>query len=298
MAEPPIPSPDRGPEPDLVQAFARAAGSLGGEGFHQAMLDLLGTVCPIDAGGAMVYYRNRRPLQLLHRYDPAERSLPVDYYLSGPYALDPLYHVFLRGAPSGVYWLRQVAPDDFFQSEFHRVFFSRIGICDDIFVMWRMDPDTALVYFLERSVRHPAFQPGDLPRLQAMVPFVLAACGRHHQLAGPATGQGRDDLIHRKVQNSIENFGRSLLTAREREVLFHMLRGYSSATTAERLATTEGTIKIHRKNIHRKLDIGSQAELFSLFIDCIPFADPGGTADPLAVYQQRPGAAAGGARIP
>ena len=95
------------------------------------------------------------------------------------------------------------------------------------------------------------------------------------RLAAPKTGAGRDDLIHRKVQCSVETFGSSLLTAREREVLFHMLRGFSSAMTAERLATTEGTIKIHRKNIHRKLDISSQAELFSLFIDCIPFADPG-----------------------
>lgn len=260
------------------------------------MLDLLGAICPIDAGGAMVYHRHRRPLQLLHRYDPAERDLPEDYYLSGPYALDPLYHVFLRGAPSGVYWLRQVAPDDFFQSEFHRVFFSRIGICDDIFVMWRMDADTALVYFLERSVRHPAFTAADLPPLEAMLPFVRAACARHQGLAAPEAGPGRDDLIHRKVQSSIENFGRSLLTAREREVLFHMLRGYSSAMTAERLATTEGTIKIHRKNIHRKLDINSQAELFSLFIDCIPFADPDAGIDPLAVCQQRPGAAAGESR--
>ena len=80
----------------------------------------------------------------------------------------------------------------------------------------------------------------------------------------------------------------SLLTQREREVLFYMLSGYSSALTAERLQTTEGTIKIHRKNIHRKLDIGSQAELFSLFIKCIPFASPEAPADPLQAYQSKP----------
>jgi hypothetical protein len=71
-------------------------------------------------------------------------------------------------------------------------------------------------------------------------------------------------------------------------VLFHVLSGYSAALTAERLRTTEGTIKIHRKNIYRKLDIGSQAELFSPFIRCIPFASDDDNADPLETYQQRP----------
>jgi DNA-binding CsgD family transcriptional regulator len=95
-------------------------------------------------------------------------------------------------------------------------------------------------------------------------------------------------LTHRKVQSTIENFASSLLTKREREVLFYMISGYSSALTAQRLHTSEGTIKIHRKSIHRKLDIGSQAELFSLFINCIPFAAPDGATDPLQTYQSAP----------
>ena len=71
-----------------------------------------------------------------------------------------------------------------------------------------------------------------------------------------------------------------------------MISGYSSALTAQRLSTTEGTIKIHRKNIYRKLEIGSQAELFSLFINCIPFAMPeAASVDPLKTYQSAPAAA-------
>ena len=89
----------------------------------------------------------------------------------------------------------------------------------------------------------------------------------------------------------MDNFASSLLTQRERQVLFYMISGYSSALTAQRLNTSEGTIKIHRKNIHKKLDIGSQAELFSLFINCIAFATPEGSADPLISYQSTPGAA-------
>ena len=65
----------------------------------------------------------------------------------------------------------------------------------------------------------------------------------------------------------------------------------ADSLTAQRLATTEGTIKIHRRNIYRKLDIGSQAELFSLFINCIQFALPEAPVDPLQTYQSAPLAA-------
>jgi DNA-binding CsgD family transcriptional regulator len=79
-----------------------------------------------------------------------------------------------------------------------------------------------------------------------------------------------------------------LLTERERQILFHMLGGYSSALTASRLGVAEGTVKNHRKAVHRKLDVGSQAELFSLFINCIPYASADGDIDPLSIYQSHP----------
>jgi hypothetical protein len=52
------------------------------------------------------------------------------------------------------------------------------------------------------------------------------------------------------------------------------------------MRSTEGTIKIQRKSIHRKLEIVSQAELFALFIRCIPYAEPGKQRDPLEAYRE------------
>jgi len=272
---------------ELAAALARVVQGIGTPGFHQGMLDLLGLVCAVDSGGAMIFHRDRSPQRLVHRFHLEERTIPEDSYLRGPYALDPLYHMFLQGAGHGAYWLKECAPDDFFESEYYHQFYSRIGLSDEIDVLWRMDEDTALLYFLERGARNPTFQPADLAALDLVLPFVFAASARHHQAkVAPVLDSG--DLMHRKVQTTIETFACSLLTRRERDVLFYMLRGYSSGMTAQRLATSEGTIKIHRKNIPRKLDIGSQAELFSLFISCIPFAEPGERTDPLEVYQRKP----------
>lgn len=273
----------------LTAALARMTEAIGTAHWFDTVLDLLGSVCQLDSGGAMVFHRHQRPRRIVHRFNPQERKLPEDAFLNGPYALDPNYQLFLQGCASGVYWLRDIAPDDFYASEYYRVFYSQIGLSDSVDLLWRIDEDTALNIFMERSIRHPPFGHADILAVQAIAPLVFAACTRHHALTAATTGRDADALTHRKVQSTIDNFASSLLTQREREVLFYMISGYSSALTAQRLNTSEGTIKIHRKNIHRKLDIGSQAELFSLFINCIPFASPDAATDPLRAYQSKPG---------
>lgn len=275
----------------LVGALARMTEAIGSADWFDAVLNLLGTVCAIDSGGAMVYHRTQRPRRILHRFNPLERSLPEDAYLSGPYALDPHYQLFAAGAPTGVHWLRDIAPDDFFESEYYRVFYSQIGLSDSIELLWRINEDSALNIFIERSIRHSKFHESDLAAIHIVLPVIFASAAKHHELTAAASRRDTDSLTHRKVQSTIENFASSILTQRERQVLFYMISGYSSALTAQRLSTTEGTIKIHRKNIHRKLDIGSQAELFSLFINCIPFAMPEASVDPLETYQSAPAAA-------
>ena len=63
-----------------------------------------------------------------------------------------------------------------------------------------------------------------------------------------------------------------------------MLRGYSSQASAEKLGIAIETLRRHRKSIYRKLDVNSQADLFSLFIATLPYLDEAGVSDPLAVY--------------
>jgi DNA-binding CsgD family transcriptional regulator len=272
----------------LSTTMAKAVGALGADSFYEAMMDLLGEVSPWDEGGALIFYRDHRPYRFFQRYDPTARTFPKDYYLEGPYALDPLYDLFLKGAATGVYHVGDIAPDEFFQSEFYRVFYSQIGLIDYVNVMWRIDADSAFIFYLERSLKHPMFQTEDLAALRLMLPFVVAITQRHYELINAGAGLDVDRITHQKVQCAMESFGSSVLTRREREVLLFMLKGFSTAMTAEQIKTSEDTVKMHRKNIHRKLDIGSQAALFSLFINCIGYADPEAKADPLVAYQSKP----------
>lgn len=271
----------------VITAFCQLWQQLGSAEFPVAVMDVLEAVCPTDSCGILVYYRERKPLSLLHRFNPVERQVPANIYSTGPYALDPQYLLFLSGCDTGAYWLRDIAPDDFYSSEYYQTFYSKTGVADSIDVLWRLDNDTALVFFMQRNIHSSEFTPEDLIALRMVLPILSAALTRHYQLHQPVIPLPSEDKTHQQVQCTLTHFASSLLTKRERDVLLYLLRGYSSALTAEKLHTSDGTVKIHRKNIYRKLEIGSQAELFSLFISCIPYARPDEESDPLLLYQNQ-----------
>jgi DNA-binding NarL/FixJ family response regulator len=57
------------------------------------------------------------------------------------------------------------------------------------------------------------------------------------------------------------------LTPREIAICGLVLRGFPSASVAERLEIAVGTVKNHRKSIYRKLDITTERELFLMLFD-------------------------------
>ena len=71
---------------------------------------------------------------------------------------------------------------------------------------------------------------------------------------------GTEDYIARCTKTS-EEYG---LTAREAEILLLLGRGHTSAYIAKELIVAESTVRSHRKNIYRKLEVSSREELFNL----------------------------------
>jgi DNA-binding CsgD family transcriptional regulator len=50
----------------------------------------------------------------------------------------------------------------------------------------------------------------------------------------------------------------------------YVLQGHSTESIARHLDISPGTVKIHRKNIYRKLGISTQAQLFASFLRSLP----------------------------
>ena len=65
-----------------------------------------------------------------------------------------------------------------------------------------------------------------------------------------------------------------------------MLRGYSADISAERLDISLETVRRHRKSIYKKIDVNSQADLFTLFINSMPYIGEAQGNDPLSVYME------------
>lgn len=269
-----------------IDQLTALAGSVGQPEFYQAAVSFLRSLIDAEVGIAMLYSSDQRPQYVSVQADAArKRGAREAAYIDGPYVLDPVYQMFQRGQIDGAYQMAAYVPDDFYQSEFYQCFFRNTHLVDTIDVLWRVDERSSMAFCLGREEGTPPFGVAELALVRHTLPLLFATMRRHHQIAVPPKRDETDRLVHRKVETTMANFGSSLLTKREREVVFYLLSGYSSEQTAVRLHTAEGTIRNQRKSIHRKLETGSQAELFSLFIQCIPFAEPDTDTDPLVRYQ-------------
>ncbi len=104
-------------------------------------------------------------------------------------------------------------------------------------------------------------------------PVVRAASQRHWgDLAmrfGAEAEHSSDASMHQSVALAFTNFGDGVLTPREREVVEFTLKGHSADAVGRILGISPGTVRIHRRNVYLKLQIRSQGELFSKFIDTL-----------------------------
>ena len=85
---------------------------------------------------------------------------------------------------------------------------------------------------------------------------------------------GRPELGRRlaepgQISTAYQRFGRNLLSERERQIVTLVLQGHSTESIAQRLDISPGTVKIHRRNIYRKLHISTQGELFAAFLSFV-----------------------------
>lgn len=234
---------------------------------HARLLGLsqwLKQICHVDHFVLFVYEGQHRPLALFDTFPADIRKVYVDDYQVGPYLLDPFYLACTRKQPPGLWRLRQFAPDHFYLGEYYLNYYQLTGLTEEVAFFVDLEGGATAVLSLMRSASSPAFSRDELQQVDCAQAVV-------EQLVREAWQQCRmqqrpvQDLDY-KIRAAFDQFGAHSLTAREQEIVQLLLRGHSSASVAEQLAISPGTVKIHRKNIYAKLGIGSQAELLGMFI--------------------------------
>ena len=238
--------------------------------FPGKLAHFLRTLASFDFTVIFAYRDAAQPLDLFDDFPGNKRAVFVTDYQAGPYLLDPFYLAATSSAVPGLYRMRDVAPDRFYQGEYFRNYYVQTGLAEEIGFFVATGRGTVVVVSLMRAQK--AFSTKEFAAIQSGWPIVEAACKRHwSDLAGQfdATENGDAGTSDGRIQRSFQRFGEGLLTPREREVVEYTLKGHSAEAIRQILGISSGTVRIHRRNIYAKLGISSQGELFARFISTL-----------------------------
>lgn len=279
------------PRLDWCDATGRLIDAIGEPGFSRALSAALREIVDFDYTVIFGYVGRVRPLDLYDDFPKRKRRIFVEDYQEGPYLLDPFFLASAGGLEPGLWRLREIAPDRFYQGEYFRNYYVRTGLAEEIGYLVRIDPATTIVVSLMRAKKR--FGSAEVRALRGVRPVVDSACRRHWSDLRERSELEQDGAEPGAVQESIEQafrtVGQGVLTPRERQVVELTLRGHSADATGKLLGISPGTVRIHRRNIYSKLRINSQGKLFSEFISAMLKQPPAGSAAP-----PRFGKAAGG----
>lgn len=251
---------DRHDQPDGVTALLAAIGSV--VQFHLAL--------------SVVYRKTGGPSYVFDTFSGPRAKQAVELYMAGTYVLNPVYNAYLNGLVPGVYLIRDLAPDAYFDSDLYRNLDIRRHEDEELGYRthgWPEGMEEAVLAIglpggemaeisLSRIRSEGGFDWPSVARLRQAYPLIAAIFRRlwAHLARGDSHPQSR------AIDHLFEDFGRGILSPREREVALLILKGHSSESIGYHLGISTATVKTHRQNLYGKLGLSTQQELFSTFL--------------------------------
>ena len=225
----------------------------------------LRTLANHDNTTILAYFRDETPQILLT--DSETRAVHQNMshvYLSGAYLLDPFYELHNSGAGTNLYRMSDISPDQFSRNQYFLEYYQRTTIIDEIaFIIWP-SPQISVHVCLGRDVKSKRrFTIREISSTKQVLPIVeILVCEHWGNLRFSSDDHG-ENVQERMVRLVAETHSINL-TKRQAEVALLVLRGHSSASIGLRLGISPQTVKVFRKQLYRKCNISSQAELFAL----------------------------------
>lgn len=258
----------------------------------RALIDLLHAHLKVDSTLVIHFPRGEGPVLTFSRFDSTKRAGSVDDYFRGHYVLDPFYRRLDECLQRGVLSLREVIEENFDQSDYYRVHYRSAGLIDELCFCASDRQSGSVLLSLSRAVGNQPFRDAEIEAARTIAPLVVRVMEDSWRDLGaqqlPETEVRRITAeLHRRLETARSNFGRSILTPREFEILQLILRGNSVELISRKLSISVETVRVHRKHIYYKLDIKSQAEVFSLFLAIVPATSLEADSDPLGPYINR-----------
>ena len=249
-------------------SLAQAIETIGQSPFLPGLLDYLRVDVPFVGILLLMLDAGKRPL---HIYDTIRTPFRInlDLYLDGLYQLDPFYTGFCKHARTCVQLIRDVAPDRFQLTEYYRRFYKNMELRDEMAIFVDLNDGRYLFFSVGRRRAEPRFRRRELAAMQRDLPVIAALCRLHFGTASYSAERLRKLAGGERLEFALERFGENLLTPREHEVAVYILKGHSSKSLAREIEVSPETVKIHRRNLYRKLGVSSQSELFVRFLNTL-----------------------------
>jgi DNA-binding CsgD family transcriptional regulator len=239
---------DRYDQPDSVAALLAAIGSLAR--FHLAL--------------SVVHRKNGGPSYVFDTFSGPRAKRAVALFIAGTYVLNPFYNAYLGGLASGIYLMRDLAPDNYLGSDLYRGLDIRRHEDEELGYRTHGWPEgmEELLISLSRIRSEGGFDAASVARLREAHALIAAIFRRlwAHLSRSEARSQPRP------LDHLFTDFGRGLLSPREREVALLILKGHSSESIGYHLGISIATVKTHRQKLYAKLNLSTQQELFSAFL--------------------------------
>ena len=267
------------------QHLARLLPAVGEAEFPELLIDMLRQLVSFDDATIAVYPGTDLPVIEYFQVPEDGGASTLDVFVRGAFLLDPFYLAATRDRKFGVFRLRDLSPSSFRDSEYYRSWYRNCGYQDECGFLIPLGPEGFINIALGKTAPRAKFGRRELALFEAVLPVVQTLCQQHW--AGSNTAQPSVNL-RAQLHSALDCFGSSLLTDREAQVIKLVLHGHSTKSLAEKLSISVETVKLHRKHAYAKLEIGSQAELFYLFLDSLMSAGNYDGGDTLVSYMQVP----------
>lgn len=252
-------------ETETIARIGAAIAALGTPAFAARLADVTRSIVPYSFTVVFGYRGTARPRDLFDDFPDARRRVFVTDYQEGPYLLDPFFLAAGRPVAPGLYRMRDIAPDRFYQGEYFRNYYIRTGLAEEIGFFFDTGRGSTVVLSLMRDDR--TFTAREIRALALWWPALDALARRNWaDLADRFDSAAPTEEPQDRLERTLRDFGEGVLTPREREVVEYTLRGHSAEAAGRAMGISSGTVRIHRRNIYAKLRIGSQGELFSRVI--------------------------------
>jgi DNA-binding CsgD family transcriptional regulator len=259
-------------EPVKWQFAARVIDNIGSISFGGELDKQLSAVTTFDMSCIFAFRYDNEPYLIYDGYSTTVSRKALKTYIKGAYLLDPYYVACVGNHPEGLWRMSELAPDLFFSSEFnisrdvHPCISSEAGsLVEEIGFIIPLESSISATYSLMRMRGTVAFSASEMKRLKELEPIVGSMVRAHWRATRPMSFVPKPVAQDGTESTFLSAFGETLTPA-QRSVAKLILRGHSNASIASNLDITEGTAKLHRSNIYRRLSISSNAELFQLFI--------------------------------